>query len=65
MITVTRLNGTSMVLNAELIEHLESTPDTLIALTTGNKFNVLESVDEVVRRIMEYRRACHPVMEGR
>ena len=65
MITVTRLNGSSMVMNAELIELIESTPDTLISLTTGNKFNVLEPVDEVVRRVMDYRRACHPIPEGR
>jgi flagellar protein FlbD len=59
MITVTRLNGIAVVLNAELIEHIESTPDTLITLTTGNKVNVLEPVDEVVRRVIEYQRACH------
>jgi flagellar protein FlbD len=62
MIMVTRLNGTSVMLNAELIEQIESTPDTLISLTTGNKVNVLESVDEVVRRILDYRRASHPAM---
>lgn len=59
MIMITRLNGTSVMVNAELIELIEHTPDTLITLTTGNKVNVLEPVDEVVRRILEYRRACH------
>lgn len=58
MIMITRLNGTSVMVNPELIELIEHTPDTLITLTTGNKLNVLEPVDEVVRRILEYRRAC-------
>jgi flagellar protein FlbD len=59
MITVTRLNGASVTLNADLIELIESTPDTLISLTTGNKVNVLEPVEVVLARILEYRRACH------
>jgi flagellar protein FlbD len=60
MITVTRLNGVAVTLNAELIELIESTPDTLITLTTGNKLNVLEPVGTVVERILAYRRSCHP-----
>ena len=39
-----------------LIEHLESTPDTVISLTTGQKMVVRESVEEVVRRVIEFRR---------
>jgi len=57
MIYVTRLNHTPLVLNAELIEHIETTPDTVISLTTGQKFMVLESTDEIVRRVMNFRRA--------
>jgi flagellar protein FlbD len=57
MIHVTRLNHISLVLNAELIESIEVTPDTLISLTTGQKLVVLESAEEVVRRVVEYRRA--------
>lgn len=56
MIYVTRLNHTPVVLNAELIEHIETTPDTVISLTTGQKFMVLESTEEVVRRVMQFRR---------
>ena len=37
MIDVTRFNGKSFVLNAELIEVMEETPDTVITLTTGHK----------------------------
>ncbi len=56
MIHVTRMNRTPMVLNADLIEHLESTPDTVVSLTNGQKFVVRESPEEVVRRVIEYRR---------
>ena len=47
MIRLTRLNGQPIVLNPEVIESLEATPDTLISLTSGQKLVVLESVDEV------------------
>lgn len=57
MIHVTRLNHTPIVLNAELIEHIETTPDTVISLTTGQKFMVLESSDEIIRRVLSFRRA--------
>lgn len=48
MISLTRLNGKSFVLNALLIETVEATPDTLITLTTGKKFMVQEEVPQVV-----------------
>ncbi len=56
MIQLTRINHLPMVLNSDLIEHLESTPDTVISLTTGQKMVVRESVEEVVRRVIEFRR---------
>lgn len=56
MIRLTRLNQTPVVLNADLIEHIEETPDTVISLTSGPKFVVQESVEEVIARIVEYRR---------
>jgi flagellar protein FlbD len=57
MIYVTRLNHASVVLNCELIEHIETTPDTVISLTTGQKLMVLESADEIVARVVQYRRS--------
>jgi flagellar protein FlbD len=57
MIRLTRLNHTPVVLNADLIEHIEITPDTVITLTTGQKLVVLESSDEVIERIVEFRRS--------
>ena len=60
MIRLTRLNRVPMLLNADLIEHVEVTPDTVISLTTGQKFMVLESADEIIERVIQYRRAIHP-----
>ena len=57
MIAVTRLNGTKFCVNAELIEQIESTPDTVITLITGNNIIVRESVEEVRTRIIAYRGA--------
>lgn len=55
MIKVTKLNGNGLVVNADLIEFIESTPDTLISLTTGRKIMVLEELDEVISLAMGYR----------
>lgn len=59
MIRVKRLNGVEFYLNSELIEQVEATPDTVITLTTGNNIVVQESVDEVVRRVIDYRRRVY------
>jgi flagellar protein FlbD len=56
MIRLTRLNRAPMVLNSDLIEHIDVTPDTVITLTTGQILRVRESADEVVERIVEFRR---------
>jgi flagellar protein FlbD len=55
MISVHRLNGTEFWLNAELIEQIDSAPDTVITLTTGNNIIVTEPVGEVVDKILRYR----------
>lgn len=65
MIRVTRLNGQPLVLNAELIETVEATPDTVISLTTGRKVLVRESPEEVASRVMRYRRALAARRPGR
>ncbi|HTC31927.1 MAG TPA: flagellar FlbD family protein [Bryobacteraceae bacterium] len=57
MIRLTRINKVPLVLNSDLIEHVEATPDTVISLTTGQKLVVLESADEVVQKVIEFRRA--------
>ena len=54
MITVTRLNGQSITINALMIETIENTPDTLISLTTGKRLTVRESGVDVVDLIKQY-----------
>jgi flagellar protein FlbD len=61
MIEATRLNGSTIVVNADLIEMVEATPDTLISLTTGRKIMVQETIDEIVRRTVEYRSRVHTI----
>jgi len=57
MVRLTRLNSTELVVNADLIEMLESSPDTIVTLTTGQKLIVKESVDEVMEKVKEYKRS--------
>jgi flagellar protein FlbD len=59
MIRLTRLDGEVFVLNAELIRYIETRPDTFITLTTNERLVVKETLDEVVRRTMDYQRAKH------
>jgi flagellar protein FlbD len=59
MIRVHRLNGQAVVINAELIESIESVPDTVINLYTNNRLIIKESMDEVYGLIMEYKRSIH------
>jgi flagellar protein FlbD len=56
MIQVTRLNGSVFVLNADLIETVEATPDTVVKLTTEHTFVVREGVEELIERVVAYRR---------
>lgn len=59
MIQVTRLNHTPLVLNSDLIEHLEGTPDTVISLSNGQRLMVLESAQEIIDRVVAFRRRIH------
>ena len=56
MIKVTRLNGMDLYINAELVEFIEATPDTVLTLTTGKKFVLRDAVDDIVSRVIEYRK---------
>ena len=56
MIKVTRLNDKEFVINTEIIEFIESTPDTVITTTTGKKVIVKEDVDEVINKVVEFKR---------
>jgi len=63
MIRLTRINRVPLVLNSDLIEHVEVTPDTVIAMTSGQKFMVLESADEVIEKVKDFRRAIATRLE--
>ncbi|HWE94812.1 MAG: FlbD family protein [Phycisphaerales bacterium] len=64
MIALTRLNGQQFVMNAEKIRYIEATPDTLICSDTGEKMMVKETLQEVMRRAIDYARAIRrPVTE--
>ena len=60
MIELTKLQDQKIVVNAELIEFVEATPDTMITTTSGKKVIVKETVDDVIRKVIEYRRRCRP-----
>ena len=65
MIRLTRLNDQEVVVNADLIEFLEATPETIISMTTGRKVVVREKVEEVIRRVAEFRSRIHqPVVRS-
>ena len=63
MIPLTKLNNQPFVVNAELIKFVESTPDTLLTLTTGERILVKESADEVIRRAVHYGRMLRRLLE--
>ncbi len=57
MVEMTRLNGHSFLVNADLIKHVEAIPDTTLTLVTGEKLVVLESCNEVLKRTLAWRAA--------
>lgn len=59
MIQLTRINQKPLVVNSDLIEHIETTPDTVVTMTTGEKFVVLEEAAEVVEKVVAFRRRLH------
>lgn len=63
MIWLTHLRGKQFVLNAEMIESIEALPDTTITLFNGRKYIVQERVEEVVRKVIEYKKQAYPVLD--
>lgn len=55
VIKVKRLNGKEFVVNSDLIQFVEETPDTVITLTTGQKIVVVESVDQIIDKVITYK----------
>ncbi|MCU0609708.1 MAG: flagellar FlbD family protein [Chitinispirillaceae bacterium] len=63
MILLHRLHKQEFVLNADLIETLEATPDTVVTLTSGKKLLVSDSIGDVISKVVEYRQLCHSTIQ--
>ena len=63
MVALSRLNGEKFVLNADFIEMVEETPDTVVTLTSGKKMMVKDRLDDVVKRVIEYKRLCNQTIQ--
>ena len=59
MIVVKKINGQEIIVNCELIQSVEFSPHAVMVLTTGEKIIVDETRDELLRKIIEYKRAVH------
>ena len=57
MIPLTRFDGTTVIVNLDLVQWIEQTPDTAIVLATGERLLVRERPDQVVRLALEFKRA--------
>jgi flagellar protein FlbD len=55
MIRLTRFDGSSFILNCDIIQYIEATPDTIITLITRDKLMVKEQVDEVILKVIEFK----------
>jgi flagellar protein FlbD len=64
VIALTRLNGHPVMVNSDLIESLEETPDTVVTLTSGNKLIVRDAMADVQRKIIAFKRAIYGPPEG-
>lgn len=56
MIKLTGLNNKELILNDDLIEKIEAVPESVITLNNGKKYLVLDSVDDILKKIIEYKR---------
>ena len=56
MIRLTGMNKKELILNAEHIEKIEQTPESIITLLNGNKYIVMESCEEIIKKVIEYKR---------
>lgn len=64
MVEVTRFNKEKIIINADLIEMIEATPDTVITMTTGRKFVVKETKEEIVDKVILYRQMILDIIES-
>ena len=65
MIELHRLQNQRIIVNADLIEFVEATPDTMISATTGKKLIVRETVEEVIEKVVRYKQSILAVKKKR
>jgi flagellar protein FlbD len=56
MIKLTKINGSAIVVNAELLETITATPDTIVTLSTGKKIQIRDTIDEVIQKVLAYKK---------
>ena len=61
MIDVTKMNGSKVPINSDLIETVEENPDTVLTLTTGKKIIIKESRQKVKNLVILYKRECNSI----
>ncbi|MGD9200856.1 MAG: flagellar FlbD family protein [Chitinispirillia bacterium] len=59
MIALQRLNGQAFILNVDLIETVEATPDTVIKLVTGKTLIAKNSIEDIVRKTVKFKQLCN------
>lgn len=59
MISITKLNNSEIIINCDLIESIEANPDSTITMTTGKKFIAKESIDDIINKVIEFKRAVY------
>ncbi len=64
MILLQRLNGGTVMVNSDLIEAVEETPDTVVTLTSGNKILVRDSMLEIQKKIVDFKRRIYGPAES-
>lgn len=55
MIKLTKFDKKPLIINSDAIETIEETPDTVVTLVTGKKFLVIESIDEILEKVIQYK----------
>lgn len=63
MIELTKINGAPIVLNSDLIEYIEETPDTVITMTNGEKIVVKDRMVEIIEKVVRFRRVISGLVE--
>ncbi len=64
MIQLTKINGHQIVLNSDLIEYIEETPDTVITLSNNDKVIVKDRMTEIIEKVVRYRRTLAGLIES-